>query len=121
MTKLGQFADLKRLPKVSPKMKTLLIAAAISTLLAGSALPVLAQERHDAPGHAEARKDQGPSHHWSQGERMGPNDWNGAKPVDWRANHLSQPRPGYEWRESNGQYVLAEITTGTILSIIEHN
>jgi Ni/Co efflux regulator RcnB len=49
---------------------------------------------------------------------MGQNDWNGAQPVDYRARHLRQPPRGYEWRESNGQYVLAAVATGVIASIM---
>jgi len=49
---------------------------------------------------------------------MGYNDWNGAQRVDYRQHHLRQPPEGYEWRESNGQYVLGAIATGVIASAI---
>ena len=57
-------------------------------------------------------------HHWRRGERMGYNDWNSYSRVDYRQHHLRQPPRGYEWRERNGEYVLAAITTGLIFSII---
>ncbi len=60
----------------------------------------------------------GSGHHWRRGQRMGYNDWNGASPIDYREHHLRQPPRGYEWRESNGQYVLAAVATGLIASII---
>ena len=46
---------------------------------------------------------------------------NGAQRIDYRERHLSEPPRGYEWRQSNGQYVLAAITTGLIASIILSN
>ena len=57
-------------------------------------------------------------HQWRRGQRMGYNDWNGARAIDYRRYHLRQPPRGYEWRESNGQYVLAAVATGLIISII---
>jgi Ni/Co efflux regulator RcnB len=102
-------------------MKTLLIAAAIATLIVGTSATAFAEDHHDGGAHRGWSQDQGQGHHWRQGERMGYNDWNSARPVDWRANHLHQPRPGYAWRESNGQYVLAAIATGAILELSEHH
>ena len=49
---------------------------------------------------------------------MGYNDWHNAPAVDYRAHHLRAPPHGYEWREVNGQYVLAAVATGLIASII---
>jgi Ni/Co efflux regulator RcnB len=61
---------------------------------------------------------QGAPHQWRRGQRIGYNDWAGAQPVDYRAHHLRHPPRGYEWRQSNGQYVLAAVATGVIASII---
>ena len=52
---------------------------------------------------------------------MGYNDWNSAPRIDYREHHLRRPPYGYEWRESNGQYVLAAVATGAIMSIILSN
>lgn len=60
----------------------------------------------------------GRHHHFRHGERMGYNDWNGAQPVDYHRHHLRHPPRGYEWRESNGQYILVAIATGLIASAI---
>ena len=60
-------------------------------------------------------------HHWRYGERMGYNDWNGAQRIDYRRYRLRQPPRGYEWRQSNGQFVMAAIATGVIASIIISN
>jgi len=53
-----------------------------------------------------------------RGQRIGYNDWNSARPVDYRSHHLRQPPRGYEWRQSGSQYVLAAVATGVIASII---
>ena len=57
-------------------------------------------------------------HSYNQGERIDRDDWSNTQPVDYRAHHLRRPPRGYEWREVNGQYVLAAVATGVILSII---
>jgi Ni/Co efflux regulator RcnB len=94
-------------------MKTFILAIAASTLVV-SAGAAFAQ-----PGdHAGWASDQGASHHWQNGERMGYNDWSGAHAVDYRQHHLRRPQRGYEWRESNGQFVLGAIATGVIASAI---
>jgi Ni/Co efflux regulator RcnB len=104
-------------------MKAIILALAASTLIAGAAGSVNAAPDHRDDAHPEAShagwgRDQGANHHWNQGERMGQNDWNNAQPVDYRAHHLRAPPRGYEWRQSNGQYVLAAVATGIIASIV---
>jgi hypothetical protein len=56
-------------------------------------------------------------HSYNRGESIH-DDWSSTQPVDYRAHHLRAPPRGYEWREVNGQYVLAAVATGVILSII---
>ena len=77
---------------------------------------------HDDHGqaalHQDWGKDYGGGHRWKRGQRIGYNDWSSAPVVDYRQHHLRQPPRGYEWRESNGQYVLAAVATGVIASII---
>jgi Ni/Co efflux regulator RcnB len=92
-------------------MKMLLLATAVAALFGGAA-----NAAHPGWGH-----DQSAGHHWNRGEHMGQNDWRNAQPVDYRAHHLRAPPRGYEWRESNGQYVLAAAATGLIASIILAN
>jgi Ni/Co efflux regulator RcnB len=101
-------------------MRTLVAAAATAALLASASVAVADQRGDYRQGHQQGGwgQDQGAGHHWQRGERMGQNDWNGAQPVDYRAHHLRHPPRGYEWRQSNGQYVLAAVATGVIASII---
>jgi Ni/Co efflux regulator RcnB len=53
------------------------------------------------------------------GGHVAQNDWRNGRAVDYRTNrNLRAPPPGYEWRQVNGQYVLAAVATGLIVSII---
>lgn len=112
--------------QASGALRTLVVAAATAALLAGASAAAAdqygdhqrggaSQDQHQQAGWGQ---DQGGDHHWRQGERMGRNDWTGAQPVDYRAHHLRHPPRGYEWRQSNGQYVLAAVATGLIASAI---
>jgi len=95
-------------------MRNLVLAVAAAALLATTASAALAQPND----HAAWAMDQGANHHWNSGERMGQNDWSSAKSVDYRQHNLREPPSGYEWRESNGQFVLAAVATGLIASVI---
>ena len=113
-------------------MKTLMIGAAILALVAGSATaqPYGRGGDHNRGGdqgraqqsnngrHAGWGAERGANHRWVRGQRMGYNDWRNARPVDYRQHRLRAPPRGYEWRESNGQYVLAAVATGVIISMI---
>ncbi|MGE0827848.1 MAG: RcnB family protein [Hyphomonadaceae bacterium] len=59
-------------------------------------------------------------HQYRRGERL--NAYDRARYVrvaDYRRYHLSAPPRGYEWRRSNtGEYILAAVATGVILSVI---
>ena len=77
------------------------------------------KDHHDRGLHRGWGREYDVSHHWRRGERMGYENWRSAQPIDYRQHHLRAPPRGYEWRQSNnGQYVLAAIATGLILSII---
>ncbi len=108
-------------------MKQFLIGAVALALLAGSQANAQQNggDRGRAPdNHANANphpgwgKDYGGKHQWKRGERVGYNDWQSANVVDYRQHKLRKPPRGYEWRESNGQYILAAVATGLIASII---
>ena len=62
-------------------------------------------------------------HHseWRRGHRMSQNDWRRGQRVDYRSHHLRAPPRGYEWREVDGNYVMAAIATGLIASIIANS
>ena len=59
---------------------------------------------------------------WRRGGRIAQEDWNRGQSVDWRSHHLRRPRSGYEWRQVDGNYVLAAAATGVIASMmVAHN
>ena len=75
-----------------------------------------AQEHRDDADHHDAyvRHEE-----WKKGYHMKQEDWSRAQRVDdWKAHHLRQPPRGYEWREVDGNYVLAAVATGVIASAI---
>jgi Ni/Co efflux regulator RcnB len=59
-----------------------------------------------------------PHPEWHAGAKIAPGDWNRGQKVDYRSHHFRAPPAGYEWREVDGNYVLAAIATGAILSAI---
>jgi Ni/Co efflux regulator RcnB len=85
-----------------------LICAAFAAAIAVTSVSAAFAEDHHFVAHSE----------WHKGARMGHDDWNRGQPVDWRAHHLSRPRRGYEWREVDGNWVMAAAATGLIASAI---
>jgi Ni/Co efflux regulator RcnB len=72
------------------------------------------EDHHDSDNHsAYVRHDE-----WKKGYRMNHDDWNRGRAVDYHAYHLKQPPRGYEWREVDGNYVMAAVATGVIASAI---
>jgi Ni/Co efflux regulator RcnB len=59
-----------------------------------------------------------PHPEWHKGAKIAPADWGRGQQVDYRAHHLRAPQSGYEWREVDGNFVLAAIATGVIASTI---
>ncbi|HEY3815172.1 MAG TPA: RcnB family protein [Caulobacteraceae bacterium] len=97
-------------------MQKFLTAAAAAVLLLG------------AVGAAQAApdgKDMTGDHHrvmhpeWSKGHKIDADSWRRGQVVDWRSHHLSAPPRGYEWREIDGNWVLAAVATGVIVSVLE--
>jgi Ni/Co efflux regulator RcnB len=79
----------------------------------------------DHPDHAQSQDhhDQQQGHYvrhndWRKGSHINHDDWNRGQQVDWHSRHLRQPPRGYEWREVDGNYVLAAVATGLIASVI---
>ena len=107
-------------------MKMMIVGALALSIAAGSV--ATAQPYGNGPGQCQGNrgqaashknwgKDYGGSHKWKRGQRVGYNDWQSAQVVDYRQHKLRQPPRGYEWRESNGQYIMAAVATGLIASI----
>ncbi len=94
------------------------MTAAVAALAALTAAPALAQpyDHHDNGRPGYVRHDD-----WRKGHRMQHADWDRGQRVDWRHHHLRRPPRGYEWREVDGNYVLAAAATGLIASIIANS
>src|ERR1700733_13877250 len=95
-------------------MNSTLKMFAIAALCASIAAPAtFAQDHRDDQHDTYVRHDE-----WKKGNKIAPNDWQRARPVDYHTYHLSAPPRGYEWRSVDGNYVLAAAATGLIASAI---
>lgn len=92
-----------------------LALSTLSMVLCGGV--AFAQNPHDNNGRADnqqyVRHDD-----WKKGSHISQQDWNRGRQVDYRQYHLSAPPRGYQWREVDGNYVLAAAATGVIASAI---
>jgi Ni/Co efflux regulator RcnB len=91
------------------KMRKLVALSTLTMMLSGGL--AFAQDHHD--NHAYVRHDE-----WKKGARMNHDDWNRGERVDYHHYHLNAPPRGYEWREVDGNYVLAAVATGVITSVV---
>lgn len=97
MNRIGKFAALTTL----------------SALLLGGV--AMAQDNH----HDDAHHQTYVKHpEWHKGAKISHADWQRGEVVDYRTYHLKPPPRGYEWREVDGNYVLAAVATGIIASAI---
>ncbi len=107
--------------------RTLVAAAAALIALTGSAGVAMAQpgdgHDHDRDRGGQVQGHGGYVRHndWKKGHRMAQEDWSRGQRVDYREHHLRAPPRGYEWREVDGNYVLAAVATGLIASIIANS
>jgi Ni/Co efflux regulator RcnB len=89
-------------------MKRVLLAAVAATMAVATPMAYAQPDHGDFHRHDE----------WRKGYHMHKDDWARGRPVDWRARHLHRPPHGYEWREVDGNYVMAAVATGIIASVI---
>lgn len=104
-------------------MKTHLSAVATALIIVGVAGSADAQPRRDNDRrdnglHEQRADNRAARHDWRKGGRIDRSDWNRGRRVDYRQRHLNTPPRGYEWREVDGNLVLAAAATGIIASII---
>jgi Ni/Co efflux regulator RcnB len=99
--------------------RALLAALAAATTLAAPAAFAQPDRYHD---HDRDRRDEFHRHdEWRKGYHMHQDDWARGRPIDWRGHHLHRPPHGYEWREVDGNYVMAAVATGLIASVIANS
>lgn len=79
------------------------------------------RQNQDGPGRSDRG---GPQHayvrhqEWRKGYHMRNEDWSRGERIDYRQNHLRRPPSGYEWRQVDGNYVMAAVATGVIASVV---
>ena len=102
MNRLGKFAALSTLSAV---------------LCGGMAF---AQDDHHDASSAAAHDNHAYVQHseWKKGAQMKKEDWGRGEAVDYRSNHLKAPPSGYEWRQVDGNYVMAASSTGSIRLVV---
>jgi Ni/Co efflux regulator RcnB len=96
----------------------------MKTIQAVFALPMLAMALASMPAMAQDHQDQDhrdnhsykQHQEWRSGSRIQQDDWNRGDKVDYRQNHLRRPPEGHEWRQIDGNYVMAR-QDGTIVSV----
>ena len=88
--------------------RALTVAALAGTFTCGLAF---AQEHHDNGTYV--RHDE-----WKKGAHINQDDWGRGDQVDYKQHHLKAPPRGYEWRQVDGNYVMAAVATGVIASVI---
>ena len=116
-------------------MKRILLATLVASMAVAAPMAYAQPDRdrggdrHDQGGRGDqnGRGDQGGRGdfhrhaEWRKGYHMRQEDWSRGQQIDWRSRHLRRPPRGYEWREVDGNYVLAAAATGIIASIIANS
>lgn len=99
--------------RMRPRLIRSFAVGVLTLSFAGGAL--IAQDNHDRQDH----HDQYVQHKdWRKGQHIRQEDWSrGQRVDDWHTRHLRRPPRGYEWREIDGQYVLAN-SNGVILQVV---
>lgn len=90
----------------TPLFASLLLAMAV----VGANTQALADE-HDSHQYVHHEE-------WKKGAKIRDEDWKRGEHVDYKERHLRAPPHGYEWREVDGNYVLAAVATGVIASVV---
>jgi len=92
-------------------MKSTFVASLLlAAIFVGANTPALADE-HD--NHQYVHHDE-----WKKGAKIRDEDWGRGEHIDYKERHLRAPPHGYEWREVDGNYVLAAVATGVIASVV---
>jgi len=96
-------------------MKMLRAALAFCILSASLAsMPALAQDHQDQDHRDNHSYKQ--HNEWKAGSTVQHEDWDRGDKVDYRQKHLRRPPAGHEWRQIDGNYVMAK-QDGTIVSV----
>lgn len=94
-------------------MKTPLIAALVLAAAVVTANTTAFADDHDHDTHQYVKHEE-----WKKGAKMRDEDWKRGEAINYHERHLRAPPAGYEWREVDGNYVLAAVATGVIASVV---
>lgn len=92
-------------------MRTALVTSLLLAMAVTTANMQAIADDHD--GHHYVHHEE-----WKKGARMHDEDWKRGAHVEYKERHLRAPPHGYEWREVDGNYVLAAVATGVIASVV---
>lgn len=92
--------------------QALALAVVATFLIGGTAFSEDHRDDHH-DNHAYVHHDE-----WRKGATIRHEDWDRGERIDYHRYHLHAPPHGYEWREVDGNYVLAAVATGAIASVI---
>jgi Ni/Co efflux regulator RcnB len=92
-------------------MRTALVTSLLLAMAATTANTQAFADDHD--GHQFVHHEE-----WKKGSKMRDEDWKRGAHVEYKERHLRAPPHGYEWREVDGNYVLAAVATGVIASVV---
>jgi len=96
----------------------------MKTIRAVFALPILAMALASMPALAQDHQAQNQRDNhtykqhteWKSGSTIHQDDWNRGDKIDYRQNHLRRPPTGHEWRQIDGNFVLAN-QNGVVVSV----
>ena len=96
------------------RISRLAALSTLSAMLFSGAAAIAQDDHHDDAHHQTYVKHD----EWKKGYHMKQEDWSRGEVVDYKTYHLKPPPRGYEWREVDGNYVLAAVATGIVASAI---
>jgi Ni/Co efflux regulator RcnB len=98
-------------------MRTPIVASLLLAITVATANTQVFADEHE---HGHEQDNHHYVHHdeWRKGAKIRDEDWKRGEHVDYRQRHLRAPPHGYEWRQVDGNYVLAAVATGVIASVI---
>ena len=94
-------------------MKLLPFRAAALALILGAA-PILTVTPAGQAAQAQAR------HHWRQGDKLPADALKAGPNVNDAAQRLRRPPSGYGWFALDGEFLLASLSSGLILEVVEN-
>src|SRR5579862_783501 len=94
-------------------MRTTVVASVLLAIAVTAANTQALADEHERDNHQYVHHDE-----WRKGAKIRDEDWKRGEHVEYREHHLRAPPHGYEWRQVDGNYVLAAVATGVIASVV---